>query len=114
MRMRLLTVFTLGVIIGGIAMFGCISFRQRDPVMSCSGSVQLDATSNNNLGLDNAIFIDDPDAPSGRMYVRFKNDRSMNDAIGKRVKVTGPLKSVQLDNGASITELEAADIQYLP
>lgn len=99
---------------GAIAIFGYINSQRHDPVMSCTGRVQLDTASHEDLRLNNAIYIDDLDAPHGRMYLRFKNDGKMNDAIGKHVRATGPLKSVQLDSGESITELWVNDIQYLP
>ena len=46
--------------------------------------------------------------------IRFTDDMKMNDAIGKHITVTGSLKSVKLDNGESISELDADNIQYLP
>lgn len=114
MTIRLLMTFIVGVLIGAIAMFGYVGSQRRDPVMNCTGRVQLDTASHEDLRLNNAIFIDDLDAPRGRMYLRFKTDKSMNDAIGKYVTATGPLKSVQLDNGEFMTELWVDDIQYLP
>lgn len=114
MKVHLLIAITLGVVIGAVAMFAYIDSQRRDPVMSCSGRVQLDTASHEDLRLNNAIFIDNPGAPHGRIYLRFKEDKTMNDPIGKQVTVTGSLKSVKLDNGESITELDVEDIQYLP
>ncbi len=114
MRVHWLTTFAAGILAGAIAMFGYVHFQRHDPVMSCTGRVQLDTASHEDLRLNNAVFIDDLDAPRGQMYLRFRNDRAMNEAIGKHVTATGPLKSVQLENGESITELQVSNIQYLP
>lgn len=114
MKARLLITFTVGVLIGAIAMFGYVDTQHHDPVMSSTGCVQIDTASYEDLRLNNAIFINDLDAPRGQLYLRFKDDKTMNAAIGKYVTATGPLKSVLLDSGESITELWVDDIQYLP
>lgn len=114
MTLRLLTTLTVGILIGAFAMFAYVSSERHDPVMSCTGLVKLDTASHEDVRLNNAIFIDDMDAPRGRMYLRFHSDRTMNEAIGKYVTATGPLLSVKLDNGESFTELQVNDLQYLP
>lgn len=114
MKKILLTTFALGALIGGIAITGLIHSQHRDPVMSCSGRVQLDTASYDDAHLSNALFIENPDAPQGRMYLKFNNDRTMNEAIGKSVTATGSLRSVKLDNGGSITELLVSELKYHP
>jgi hypothetical protein len=111
MKLRLLTTFTVGFLIGAFAMFAYVSSKRHDPVMSCTGLVKLDTASHEDLRLNNAIFIDEVDAPRGRMYLRFNSDRTMNEAIGKYVIATGSLSFMKLDNGDSITELRVNDIQ---
>lgn len=114
MNVRMPAIFALGALVGALAMSGFAQFRHEDPVMSASGRVQLDTASHGDPHLNNAIFINDPDAPQGRMYLKFSNDGMMNEAIGKNVTATGSLQSVKLDDGASITELHVSNLKYLP
>jgi hypothetical protein len=108
-KTRPVTAFTVGAVIGAVAMFGFKNAQQSAPVMSCSGRVQLDTASHEDLRLNNSVYMDNRDAPNGRMYLQFKDDQAMNNMLGKRVTVTGRLKSVELDSGDSITVM-AVDI----
>lgn len=112
MNIRLLTILALAILIGAFAIFTYVDSQR--PVMSYTGRVQLETASHEALPLNNAIFIQNSDAPRGRIYLRFKDDHAMNDAIGKEVTVSGSLESVQLDDGESISIMEVGKIDYLP
>lgn len=114
MNTRTPAIFVLGALIGALATSGYTGFQQQDPVMSSSGRVQVDTASHEDVRLNNAVFIDNPDAPQGRMFLKFNDEKTMNEAIGKNVTVTGPLHSMQLNDGRTITELQVSEIKYQP
>jgi hypothetical protein len=114
MKARIPAIFALGTLIGALAMSGYSRLQHRDPVLSSTGRVQVDTISHADPRLDNAVFIDNPDAPLGRMFLKFRDDETMNEAIGKNVTVTGSLHAVQLDDGQTMTELHVGEIKHLP
>ncbi len=112
MNFRLLATFVLGLLSGGIAVYVLGVYQQRDPVLACTGRVQLDTTSPEDLRLNGAIFIDNSGAHNGRIYLRFKDDAAMNEAIGKNATLTGALKAIRIDDGKYISELLVGHIEY--
>lgn len=114
MNLRNPAIFVLGALIGALAMSGVHRSQHLDPVMSSSGRVQLDTATHEDARLNNAVFIDNPDAPQGRMFLRFSDDKTMNAAIGKKVTVTGSLHAVKLGDGRTITELLVGELEYRP
>lgn len=112
MNFRLLTIFVLGLLTGGIAVSVLGVYQQRDPVLACTGRVQLDTTSPEDLRLNGAIFVDNSGAHNGRIYLRFRDDAAMNDAIGKNATLTGALKATRIDDGRYISELLVGHVEY--
>lgn len=114
MNTRTPVIFALGALIGALAMAGFTRSLHRDPIMSSSGRVQLETATHEDARLNNAVFIDNPDAPLGRMFLRFGDDKAMNEAIGKNVTVSGSLHAIQLGDGRTITELQVGELKYQP
>lgn len=111
MKLRLLTTFVLGMLIGGVAVFTTEIFQHRDPMLACSGRVQLDTTSPEDLRLNGAVFIENSGAYNGRVYLRFTSDAARNHAIGKNATLTGVLRAVRIDDGNYISELLVGKIE---
>lgn len=105
MKGRLFSMFLLGLLAGLGAAYGYLTIRRALPVASFAGQVQLDTASHEDLRLEHGIFIENHGAPLGRVYLRFHDNKIMNDTIAKKVTVSGRLRSTRLDNGNSITEL---------
>jgi hypothetical protein len=113
MKVRLFIVFTFGVVLGCIAAISYMRISEPAPAIAFIGKVQLDTASHEDIRLNNAMFIENPGAPDGRVYLRFTDDRIMNDTIGKHVQVSGQLKSVKMENGHFITELTVINVDQV-
>ncbi|AFZ01608.1 hypothetical protein [Calothrix sp. PCC 6303] len=110
MKVRLFIVFTFGVVLGCIGAISYIRISEPAPAIAFIGKVQLDTASYKDIRLNNAMFIENPGAPDGRVYLRFTDDKIMNDTVGKQVQVSGQLKSVKLEKGHFITELTVINV----
>jgi hypothetical protein len=110
MKVRLFIVFTFGVVLGCIGAILFIRISEPAPAIAFIGKVQLDTASYEDIRLNNAMFIENPGAPDGRVYLRFTDDRIMNDTVGKQVQVSGQLKSVKMEKGHFITELTVINV----
>lgn len=113
MKVPLLIVFTFGVILGNTVAISYIRMGEPAPAISFIGKAQLDTASQEDTRLNNAIFIDNPGAPHRRVYLRFSDNKIMNDTIGKQVQVTGRLKSVKLEKGYFISELTVINVEQV-
>jgi hypothetical protein len=47
------------------------------------------------------------------VYLRFTDDKIMNDTVRKQVQVSGQLKSVKMEKGHFITELTVITVRSL-
>jgi hypothetical protein len=110
MKVRLFIVFIFGVVLGCIGAISYIGISEPAPVIGFIGKVQLDTASHEDIRLNNAMFIENPGAPDGRVYLRFTDDKIMNDTVGKQVQVSGQLKSVKMEKGHFITELTVINV----
>lgn len=113
MNNGLISKVMLAILVVAIAIFVNVHFQNKDRVVTYTGVVRLDTASYEDLKLNNAIYIDNSDAPSGRLYLRFKNNQTLNDAIGKQVKVFGLKETSQLDNGELIWVLQVSDVDFI-
>jgi hypothetical protein len=113
MKVRLFIVFTFGVVLGCIAAISYMRISEPAPAIAFIGKVQLDTASHEDIRLNNAMFIENPGAPDGRVYLRFTDDKIMNDTVGKQVQVSGQLKSVKLEKGHFITELTVINVDQV-
>lgn len=102
----------LALLVVAITIFAYVNFQNKELMMSYSGVVKLDSASYEDLKLNNAVYINQLDAPNGRLHLRFNDKKTLNDAIGKQVKLSGLQKTVRLDNGESIWELQVNKVEY--
>jgi hypothetical protein len=112
MNSGLLSKVMLAILVVASAIFAFVNFQNKEQMMSYKGVVKLDTASYEDLKLNNAIYIDYSDAPSDRLYLRFKDNQTPKDVIGNQVRVFGRKETSQLDNGEFIWELRVNDVEY--
>ena len=79
-----------------------------------TGVLQSDSASYQDSYLTNSIFISSPTAPNGRVYLRFGNNKTLNqayDALGANAKLNGVMRPHKLDSGAIVTELRVRELE---
>ncbi|AKG20000.1 hypothetical protein IJ00_00565 [Calothrix sp. 336/3] len=113
MKIQSIIMLIFGFILGCIAVTSYITIRETTPVITCIGKVKLDTASYEDIPLNNATFMENPGVPSGRLYMRFTNSKTMSHTIGKFVKVNGRIKSVILKNGDLINEMIVINLELI-
>lgn len=108
---KLPALFALGVILGFAGGFFLAGSLSDKPVIPFQGTVKVDSTSHEDPLLTNVIYLDNPTVTTPRLHLRFRNDREMNEALGKAVTVRGKLKTLELGNGDVVPELHVTDFQ---
>ncbi len=82
------------------------------PEISFKGRAVLDTATYQNPYLNNAIYLDNPALTEDRIYLFFQDDITMNAIIGKKVTVSGFLKTVNIGDGLDVTELTVVNVEY--
>lgn len=118
MKKLLFSKFIRGILIGLIPAVLYIFIREQTPAISCVGRVQVDSFSHSpdSPWIDaGGIFIENREAPNERLYLEFKNNKLLNDAIAtqKKVMLTGKLEYVTLNSGELIAQLRVNNIDQV-
>lgn len=94
-----------------MGMFGYLNIVRIQPEIRFYGTPVLDSASYENPYFNNAIYLENPTAVGGRIYLRFQDDGALNAAINQRVAISGRLKTVDVGEGEQVTELEVLRIE---
>jgi hypothetical protein len=115
MKTRRLTVFILGILLGLIpAAISYILIRERTPAISCIGKVKVGEVGDISYFSNSpTISMVDTEVSNQQVYLEFNNVKTMNDAIGKRVMLTGKFEYITLDNGELISLLTVNNIDQV-
>ncbi len=92
-------------------MLGYFYFFTSPPQVRLQGTVILDTSSPENLYLTNAIYLENPTAFTDRIYLNFQDDATLNASLSKTLIVSGYLRTVNIGDGESITELKVSKVE---
>ena len=79
--------------------------RERPQTMQVTSVVKIEKQPHQDPYLKNAAYISSSQAPQGKVYLRFHNDKDLKLAVGKNVDLIGLLTPVELKNGERVIEL---------
>jgi len=94
-------------------MFWYFNIFKPQPTIRFSGIAVLDTASYKNLYFNNSIYFQDSTIVVDKIYLRFQDDVAMNAVIDKKVVVSGRLKTVDIGDGESVTELQVLNVESI-